>query len=157
MDLITNLKTLLASSFVLYLKSHRYHWNVTGPNFAEYHEFFGDFYEEIFSSIDTTAEEIRKMGSLSIGSLESFSQFSTIVDDGSSPTAMQMFYQLNIDNSEVLRILYLTRDLADTKNKFGLVNYLEDRISTHEKHQWMLKSHYMAQSAFVHSSSSRVE
>ena len=66
-QLIDKLKELLASTFSLYLKAHNYHWNVTGPNFAQYHEFFGDFYEEVHGSVDTTAEEIRKLGGFAPG------------------------------------------------------------------------------------------
>jgi starvation-inducible DNA-binding protein len=65
--LVERLKVVLATTFSLYLKAHNYHWNVTGPNFAQYHDFFGEFYTEIHSSIDTTAEEIRILGSFATG------------------------------------------------------------------------------------------
>lgn len=139
-QLIDELKKLLASSFSLYLKTHNYHWNVTGPNFAQYHEFFGDLYEEIHSSIDTTAEEIRKLGGFAPGSLSRYSELSVVGDELNIPPAERMFANIAADNDKVIAVLYSARDLADTANKHGTVNYLEGRIDVHEKHAWMLKS-----------------
>jgi starvation-inducible DNA-binding protein len=139
-QLIEEMKKLLGTTFALYLKAHNYHWNVTGPNFAQYHEFFGDFYEEVHGSVDTSAEEIRKLGAFSPGSLSRYSQLSTIEDELNIPPSERMFVNLAADNDKVLAILYSARNMADSLEKFGTVNYLEDRISAHEKHAWMLKS-----------------
>lgn len=134
------MKRLLASTFSLYLKAHNYHWNVTGPNFAQYHDFFGDFYEEVHGSVDTTAEEIRKMGAFAPGSLSRYTELSMVEDELAIPEAAMMFRRLSRDNKVVLGLLYQAVGLAEQENRRGLVNYLEDRISTHEKHQWMLDS-----------------
>lgn len=138
--LADQMKKLLANTFALYLKAHNYHWNITGPDFAQYHEFFGDLYEEIHASVDTTAEEIRKLGSFTPGSLSRFLELSDIKDDGNIPPPTVMFLTLASDNDKVISNLYSARALADEIGAFGTVNYLEDRISTHEKHAWMLKS-----------------
>lgn len=140
MNLEETMKRLLASTFSLYLKAHNYHWNVTGPNFAQYHEFFGDFYEEVHGSVDTTAEEIRKMGAFAPGSLSRYTELSMVEDELAIPEAAMMFRRLSRDNKVVLGLLYQAAGLAEQENRRGLVNYLEDRISTHEKHQWMLDS-----------------
>lgn len=139
-ELIEKMKVLLASTFSLYLKAHNYHWNVTGPNFAQYHEFFGDFYEEVHDSVDTTAEEIRKLGGFAPGALSRYSELSVVVDETMIPEPAIMFARLSNDNDSVIRVLYEARQLADEAGAYGTVNYLEDRISTHEKHAWMLKS-----------------
>ena len=139
-QLIEEMKKLLASSFSLYLKAHNYHWNVTGPNFAQYHEFFGDFYEEVHGSVDTTAEEIRKLGSFAPGSLSRYSDLSVVDDELNIPPSSRMFENLAADNDKVISLLYNCRRIADAIGRNGTVNYLEDRISTHEKHAWMLKS-----------------
>jgi starvation-inducible DNA-binding protein len=139
-QLISQMKVLLASTFSLYLKAHNYHWNVTGPNFAQYHEFFGNLYEEVWGSIDTTAEEIRKLGSFAPGSLSRYLDISRIEDEEAIPESKGMFQRLARDNSKILEILYMTRATADELGAYGTVNYLEDRISTHEKHAWMLSS-----------------
>lgn len=139
-QLIEEMKKLLASSFSLYLKAHNYHWNVTGPNFAQYHEFFGDFYEEVHGSVDTTAEEIRKLGSFAPGSLSRYNDLSVIDDELNIPPSSRMFENLAADNNKVISLLYNCRRIADSIGRNGTVNYLEDRISIHEKHAWMLKS-----------------
>jgi len=139
-ELIEKMKVLLASTFSLYLKAHNYHWNVTGTNFAQYHEFFGDFYEEIHGSVDTTAEEIRKLGGFAPGALTRYAELSVVGDETMIPEPAIMFARLANDNDAVIRVMYEARQLADEIGAYGTVNYLEDRISTHEKHAWMLKS-----------------
>ena len=138
--LVEELKKLLANTFSLYLKAHNYHWNVTGPNFAQYHDFFGDFYEEVHGAVDTTAEEIRKLGAFAPGALSRFSELNDIQDEVTVPEAAIMFARLARDNDAVIKNLYIAREAADKIGAFGTVNFLEDRISTHEKHAWMLKS-----------------
>ena len=139
-QLIERMKVLLASTFSLYLKSHNYHWNVTGPNFAQYHEFFGDFYSEIHGSVDSTAEEIRKLGSFAPGALGRYAELSTLQDEIMVPEAGIMFSRLARDNDTILSVLYECRELADQIGAYGTTNYLEGRIDAHEKHAWMLKS-----------------
>lgn len=139
-QLIEALKQLLANTVAFGIKTQNYHWNVTGPNFAQYHEFFGDLYSEVNGSVDSTAEEIRKLGGFAPGSLGRFVELSEIKDETMIPEAQIMFTRLAADNDILIRNLYKARELADEASAFGTVNYLEDRISTHEKHAWMLKS-----------------
>lgn len=139
-QLVEQLKRLLANTFALGLKAQNYHWNVTGPNFAQYHEFFGSFYEEVNGSIDATAEEIRKLGAFTPASFSRFSELTSIADETSIPEAGVMFVRLANDNDKVIQNLYNARKIADEIGAFGTVNYLEERISAHEKHAWMLKS-----------------
>jgi len=139
-QLVSQMKVILASSFSLYLKAHNYHWNVTGPNFAQYHEFFGDFYTEIWESLDTTAEEIRKLGSFAPGSLSRYSEITRIKDELNIPDSSIMFGRLADDNDKLLELLYLARATADEVDAAGTLDYLESRIGVHEKHAWMLKS-----------------
>ena len=140
MALVDDMKVLLGSSFALYLKSHQFHWNVTGPNFAQYHEFFGEFYEEIFGSIDATAEEIRKLGAFAPGALSRYLELSLVKDELNIPDSSRMFDILAADNDIVLQVLYRAHASAEAENKVGTMNYLEGRIDQHEKHAWMLKS-----------------
>src|SRR6056300_958585 len=108
-QLIEKMKVLLASTFSLYLKAHNYHWNVTGPNFAQYHDFFGDLYEELHGSIDTTAEEIRKLGAFAPGALTRYSELSVVQDEMMIPESAIMFARLSNDNDAVIRVLYEAR------------------------------------------------
>jgi starvation-inducible DNA-binding protein len=139
-QLISQMKVILASSFSLYLKAHNYHWNVTGPNFAQYHEFFGTLYTEVWESLDTTAEEIRKLGSFAPGSLSRYLEITRIQDELNIPNAEVMFQRLAADNDTLLEQLYRARTTADEVNAAGTLDYLESRIGVHEKHSWMLKS-----------------
>ena len=139
-ELVEYMKRVLGSSFALYLKAHNYHWNVTGPNFAQYHDFLGDLYEEIHSSIDDTAEEIRKLGSFAPGSFARFAQLSVVQDEVNIPAAQQMMSNLAADNDKLLSLMYDAREAAEKANKAGTLDYLESRIGVHEKHAWMLKA-----------------
>jgi len=139
-QLISQMKVILASSFSFYLKAHNYHWNVTGPNFAQYHTFFGDLYTEVWESLDTTAEEIRKLGSFAPGSLSRYSEITRIEDELNIPDASVMFGRLAADNDKLLELLYRARATADEVDAAGTLDYLEARIGIHEKYAWMLKS-----------------
>jgi starvation-inducible DNA-binding protein len=139
-QLILQMKTLLASSFSFYLKVHNYHWNVTGPNFAQYHDFFGDLYEEVWQSLDDTAEEIRKLGAFAPGSLSRYIEMSVIDDEVNIPDTKSMFIRLEQDNAKLLEILYMARATANEEDAAGTLDYLESRIGVHEKHAWMIRS-----------------
>jgi len=134
------LKVLLGTVYGLSIKAQNYHWNVTGPNFAQYHEFFGDFYEEVDGSIDDIAEMIRIAGSFAPGSLSRFKELSRIEDELMIPEPPLMFARLARDNDVVITTLYEVRTIADQLEQAGVVNFIEDRIAAHEKHRWMLKA-----------------
>ena len=139
-QLASQMKVILATTFSFYLKAHNYHWNVTGPNFSQYHEFFGDLYTEVWESIDTTAEEIRKLGSFAPGSLSRYSEITRIEDERMVPDSDTMFSRLSQDNSKILSLLYGARKTAEELDEAGVLDYIESRIGKHEKHQWMLDS-----------------
>jgi len=139
-QLIEQLKRLLANTVAFGIKAQNYHWNVTGPNFAQYHDFFGSLYEEVNDSVDSTAEEIRKLGAFAPGSLGRFVELGDIQDETSIPEAPVMFARLAQDNDKILSNLYTARTIADEVNAAGTLDYLESRIGIHEKHAWMLKS-----------------
>jgi starvation-inducible DNA-binding protein len=134
------LKVLLGTVYSLSIKAQNYHWNVTGPHFSEYHEFFGEFYSDVNGSADGIAELIRVLGSFAPGSLSRFAELSRIEDELTIPDSSIMFARLARDNDTVIAILYEVRAIADAQGQFGVVNHLEDRITTHEKHRWMLKA-----------------
>ena len=140
-ELVEKLKTVLASAFSLYLKAHNYHWNVTGPNFGEYHQFFSDFYSAVHASTDLYAEHIRILGAFSPGSLKRFSELTRIADETAIPSAKFMFVKLAADNQLFLNQLRDLADLAENLNERGLVATLETQIQYHEKIQWMLTAY----------------
>lgn len=139
--LIEKMKVILSSAFSLYLKSHNYHWNVTGPNFKQYHDFFSDFYESVFKSIDDYAEHIRALNAFAPGSLKRFSEMTVISDELSIPSSNFMFVRLGQDNDRFLTELREAHRMADELNQIGVASFLEDRIDFHEKMQWQITSH----------------
>ena len=138
--LIDQLKVLQATAFSLYLKAHNFHWNVTGPNFADYHAFFGEFYAAVWASVDLYAEHNRTLDTFVPGSLGRFSELSKIADETNVPSAGAMFTKLAADNETFLKELYVAHDIATDAKKYGIINFLEDRIDFHDKMHWQLKS-----------------
>lgn len=134
------LKTAFASEFAFYLKAHYYHWNVEGINFKQYHELFGDIYEEVYSSIDTFAENIRKVGPYTPGSFRRFSMLSEIDDELDIPDAGAMIKELLMDSERMAEIFKITFQMAEQAGDHGLSNFLAERQDAHKKHSWMLRS-----------------
>jgi len=134
------LKKLLADVFAMYLKAHNYHWNVEGRNFSQFHEFFGNLYEELHGSVDPLAEEIRALDTYAPGSLSRFKELTEIEDELTIPNDVEMCRRLLADNEKVLTTLNVAFKLADSLDKQGLADFLAGRIDVHNKHAWMLKS-----------------
>lgn len=139
-ELINKMKVVLASTFAFYLKAHNFHWNVEGVNFPQYHEFFGNLYEEVHGAVDTIAEEIRALDAYAPGSLKRFQELSTIMDETSVPSAVIMCQRLEKDNQTLLLDLEQAYNEAERTKQLGLANFLQDRIDAHKKHGWMLKA-----------------
>lgn len=139
-QLILQLKRILATSFAFYLKTHNYHWNVEGPDFPEYHQFLGNLYEEVYGSVDTTAEKIRMLGAYTPGSFVRYSELSEIDDEVNVPVAMQMMNKLKADNELVIGLLRDGIDIAEEAGEPAISNYLQERLDAHQKHAWMLTS-----------------
>lgn len=138
--LLERMRTLLATNFSFYLKLHFFHWNVTGPNFPQYHEFFGDLYEEVFAANDSIAEQIRAIKGFAPGSLSRFSDLSLIKDQIDVIPAEQMLSIAIQDNEKVIEALTVAYRLAEQNAELGLANFLQDRIDIHKKHGWMLRA-----------------
>ena len=134
------MKKVLADTFALYLKAHNYHWNVEGSNFPQYHEFFGNLYEELHGAVDPIAEEIRSLDTYAPGSFTRFMELSEIEDETSVPAGVEMARRLMTDNERVLATLNIAFKLASQFDKQGLADFLAGRIDVHNKHQWMLRS-----------------
>jgi starvation-inducible DNA-binding protein len=139
-QLIEKMHKLQASSFALYLKAHLFHWNVEGQDFHQYHDFFGDFYNEIWGSVDTTAEQIRALGAKAKGSLTEYKELSVVRDQMTQLTIQEMNASLYRDNEAVIAILNDVHAEAEKQRTYGLLNYIEGRIDTHKKHSWMLSA-----------------
>jgi starvation-inducible DNA-binding protein len=134
------MKKILADTFALYLKAHNYHWNVEGSNFPQYHEFFGNLYEELHGAVDPIAEEIRSLDTYAPGSFTRFMELTDIEDEVSVPAGVEMARRLMTDNEKVLGTLNIAFKIAEQLDKQGLADFLAGRIDVHNKHQWMLRS-----------------
>lgn len=140
-EIVQPLKAAFADTYAFYVKAQNYHWNVEGPMFAMYHDFFGKIYEEVGGAIDQFAEEIRAQNAYAPASFNRFLELSNVKDEELVqllPTTMvaNLFY----DNAKVIASLKASREVADKYGENGLVNFLEERLDQHAKHAWMLRS-----------------
>ena len=134
------LARLLADTYTLYLKTHNYHWNVTGPMFNTLHLMFETQYSELALAVDQIAERIRALGHPAPGSYKAFSRLSSINEEESVPAAGEMIRQLVIGQETVVRT---AREIFATAEKAGdqpTADLLTQRMQIHEKNAWMLRS-----------------
>ena len=139
-ELHNALKIVLADTFTMYFKTHSFHWNVIGPNFNDYHAFFGTLYTELHGAVDLIAEQIRAVNSFAPASLNRLDELTRIEEADTIPAADRMFQILINDNNIVLDSLKQAYDLADENEELGLANFLQDRMDIHKKHGWMLRA-----------------
>ena len=138
--LADDLKTLLATQYALSIKAQNFHWNVEGPDFAQLHEFFGKFYEEVYSAVDHIAEYIRTLQEYSPGSFERFQELSIIAGQIKIPRARLMIEELLQDNEIITDLLNKCFVSSEQENNQGIANFIAERLDAHGKHAWMLRS-----------------
>ena len=138
--LADDLKTLLATQYALSIKAQYFHWNVEGPDFAQYHDYFANFYQEVYSAVDLIAEYIRTLQEYSPGSFERFQELSIIQGQQKVPRARLMFEELLADNNTVIDLLNQTFASAEQENKQGIANFIAERLDAQPKHGWILRS-----------------
>jgi starvation-inducible DNA-binding protein len=99
-----------------------------------------NLYNEIWLAVDAIAEHIRTLDAYAPGSLSRYSQLSVIDDQLNIPSAKAMLAELELDNQKIINELNKALELAESANKHGLANFIQDRIDIHEKHKWMLRA-----------------
>lgn len=134
------LSRLLADSYVLFLKTHNYHWNVTGPMFQTLHLMFEAQYTELFTAVDEIAERIRSLGSFAPGSFQAFEKLSKIKEETATPDAEQMIRNLVLGQEAVVKTAREIIKIAAEANDEPTVDLLTQRMQVHEKNAWMLRS-----------------
>lgn len=140
-NLINNLKTVLADSYTLYLKTQNYHWNVTGPNFQSLHLLFETQYNDLFLAVDSIAERIRTLGETAPGGFKEFLSLTNIKEAPSKPPkAVAMVKDLAGDQRKLVTSLTVALKEAQKVGDEATIGMLVDRITIHEKNEWMLKS-----------------
>ena len=139
-EVVESAKKVLGNVFVMYMKSHAYHWNYIGPEFPQYHSFFDSLYNELHDSIDAIAEHIRAMDGFAPGSLARMVELSDIEEDTQIPNPKKMFQNLLDANEKVIAAMTESYNLANEAKELGYSNFLQDRIDIHKKHGWMIKA-----------------
>jgi starvation-inducible DNA-binding protein len=140
-DLVYILKELQAGAMKMYAQSHGYHWNIEGRMFKQDHAFLLEIYEDIFSSIDPYAENIRKLGEKApFGLVQLQANSPLVINDSPDLSSEQIFQELIKTNAEFITRLKDGCDVADTAREQSILNLLADRLNQHEFWQWQLVS-----------------
>jgi len=139
-DIADGLSRLLADTYTLYLKTHNFHWNVTGPMFNTLHLMFEQQYTELATAVDEIAERIRALGVSAPGSYAQFADLTSIQEETGTPSAEDMIAQLVKDQETVARTARSVFPIADEANDEPTADLLTQRMQVHEKTAWMLRS-----------------
>jgi starvation-inducible DNA-binding protein len=134
------LSELLADSYMLYIKTHNFHWNVEGPMFNTLHVMFMDQYTELWNSLDLIAERIRSLGEYAPGSYKQFSELTSIKESEQVPKAEKMISQLIEGHEAVIQTARRLIPVADESHDEVTCDLLTQRLQVHEKTSWMLRS-----------------
>ena len=140
-DLAEELNELLANVVSFYFKAHGAHWNVMGPDFAEYHELFGEIYVDAYSSIDPIAENVRKLGKSALSGLSTIALMAELPETAANITeARVLATEILSANEMLIGELVEAFDCAIMHNQQGIANFLAERIDAHQKWKWQLSS-----------------
>jgi starvation-inducible DNA-binding protein len=139
------LSRLLADSYTLYLKTHNFHWNVTGPQFSSLHTMFEQQYMELALAVDGIAERIRSLGIRAPGSYREFAKLASVKEATGGESADEMIRQLVAGQEMVVRTAREAFPAADEANDEPSADLLTQRMQSHEKNAWMLRSLLEAQ------------
>jgi len=139
-SIVNGLSSLLADTYTLYLKTHNFHWNVTGPMFQTLHLMFEEQYTELAQAVDVIAERIRALGSPAPGTYSQFAALTSIKEPDGVPPALDMIRQLVQDQETVARTARSMFKAVDQAGDEPTADLLTQRMQVHEKTAWMLRS-----------------
>lgn len=139
-QIASGLSRLLADTYTLYLKTHNFHWNVTGPLFQSLHSTFESQYIELAEAVDLIAERIRALGFPAPATYRDFSKLTSIKEPEGVPSAKDMVHELVESHEIVIRTAREIFSIAEKANDQASIDLLTGRMSTHEKTAWMLRS-----------------
>jgi starvation-inducible DNA-binding protein len=138
--IVDSLSTVLADAYMLYLKTHNFHWNVTGPMFSTLHVMFEQQYTEQWNALDDIAERIRALGHFAPATYKRYAELSSITEEPDVLSAKEMIRQLVEGNEVLTRTLRAGVKVADELDDFPTADMLTTRMEVHEKNAWMLRS-----------------
>ena len=139
-EIAEGLSRLLADTYTLYLKTHNFHWNVTGPMFTTLHTLFEEQYTELATAVDVIAERIRALGVPAPGSYKQFAELSSVKEETGNPPAKDMIRQLVEGQETVVRTARSAFPRVEKANDEPTADLLTQRMQIHEKNAWMLRS-----------------
>lgn len=134
------LKRLLADSYTLYLQTHNFHWNITGPQFRELHLMFEEQYTELATAVDDIAERIRTLDIAAPGTYQAFAQLSSVKEVEGVPPAKEMLAILTGGHEQVVKTCREVLEAAQQGNDESSAALISDRMRVHEKTAWMLRA-----------------
>lgn len=140
LEIAEGLSRLLADSYTLYLKTHNYHWNVTGPMFNTLHQMFEDEYTELAIAVDEIAERIRALGHAAPGTYKAYADLTVIPEEEDVPDAETMLRNLVAGHEAVARTARQVFPVAENASDEPTADLLTQRMQVHEKTAWMLRS-----------------
>ena len=138
---VGQLSELLSDSYILYLKTQNFHWNVTGPMFTTLHGLFMAQYTELATAIDEIAERIRALGAFAPGSFAEFRTQSAVKEAAGHPSAKEMIKALLADQEKIVALSHKLFASAEAAKDQATADLATRRQNAHEKNAWMLRSH----------------
>jgi len=139
-EVAESLKKLLADSYTLYLQTHNFHWNVSGPRFRELHLMFEEQYTELATAVDDIAERIRTLGVIAPGTYKAFAKLSSIEEVEDVPSADEMVLTLKQSHEQVVKTCRAALKHAQNADDESSLALISDRMRVHEKTAWMLRA-----------------
>lgn len=139
-EIAGSLKALLADSYTLYLQTHNFHWNVTGPRFRDLHLMFEEHYTELAVAVDDIAERIRTLDVAAPGTYKEFARLSSIEEVDGVPSAEDMVDTLTLGHEQVVKTCRTALKVAQQGDDESTAALVSDRMRIHEKTAWMLRA-----------------
>jgi len=140
LKIVKGLNRLLADSYLLYLKTHNFHWNVEGPMFNTLHQMFMDQYTELWNSLDLIAERIRALGAYAPGSYQKYMKLASIKEATGEEDATEMIKQLLAGHQAVAKTARALISVSEKGEDEVTLDLVAQRLLVHEKTAWMLRS-----------------
>ena len=139
-ELEASLRVSLSNTFVMYFKTHAFHWNIEGSNFPQYHEFFDTMYGDVSGTIDKIAEYVRILGHYTPGSLTRYAELTIIQDQVKIPRAELMFAESLQDCEKMSQLVIAMFDEATNEKQQGIANYMAELQDLYGKKAWFIRS-----------------
>jgi starvation-inducible DNA-binding protein len=139
-EIAAELSHLLGDTYATYVKTHGYHWNVTGPMFHSLHLMFEEQYNDLWLALDTIAERLRALGEHAPGSPSEFAELTTIPEDRSVTDAMEMIHRLVESHEACIETARSVVEQAEAANDAATADLATERIEVHDKFAWMLRA-----------------